>query len=115
MTPTTSLAANPNFKIFLDLLESHLKGYKERVGFTFFEKYAVAFKEGQKYTKIFTVEVTSSGEQRRSITAFIDNETGDILKPAGYGVPAKHARGNINSDRYGMEAFNESCFVRYLK
>ena len=31
----------------------------------------------------------------RSAFAFVDKKTGDVLKPASWSAPAKHARGNI--------------------
>jgi hypothetical protein len=34
--------------------------------------------------------------------AFIDVTNGDILKPATWRAPAKHARGNVFDDDYGM-------------
>lgn len=37
-----------------------------------------------------------------SAHAFIDKTNGDILKPATYRAPAKHARGNIFADDNGM-------------
>jgi hypothetical protein len=53
---------------------------------------------GQKYVKII---------QDGSAFCFIDKATGDVLKAASWSAPAKHARGNIYSekglgvDRYG--------------
>ena len=39
---------------------------------------------------------------RDSVWAFIDRTTGDVLKPASYKAPAKHARGNIFDEKGGM-------------
>lgn len=33
---------------------------------------------------------------------FVDYETGDVLKCAGYKAPAKHARGNIFDEKNGL-------------
>jgi len=41
------------------------------------------------------VRIVASSPAQRSAWAFIDKANGDILKAAGWGVPAKHARGNI--------------------
>ena len=49
------------------------------------------------------------------IVAFVEKANGNILKPATYKVPAKHARGNINSPSCGMEAINNYGNVIYLK
>lgn len=48
--------------------------------------------EGGRYVKIIKSESASVG---RSVHSFIDKMNGDILKPAGWNAPAKHARGNI--------------------
>ena len=37
-----------------------------------------------------------------SAYAFIDKSNGDVLKPASWNAPAKHARGNIFADDNGL-------------
>ena len=37
----------------------------------------------------------SQDAAQRSAWAFIDSTNGDVLKPASWKAPAKHARGNI--------------------
>ena len=44
---------------------------------------------------IKNVRVVNVGEHQRIVYAFIEKETGNILKPASWAAPAKHARGNI--------------------
>ncbi len=52
----------------------------------------------------------------RSVVAFVRKDTGEIFKPAGWSKPAKHARGNINSDQNGMEAVSASgTHIIYLR
>jgi hypothetical protein len=46
--------------------------------------------------------------------AFIDTTNGDVLKPAGYKGPAKHARGNI-FDEFGGLRYLEWTGPYYLK
>ena len=48
---------------------------------------------GKRYAKII---------QEGSVWAFVDMTTGDILKPASWKAPAKHARGNILDGKMGM-------------
>lgn len=64
--------------------------------------------EGRKYIKI-----TREG----SVVAFVEKETGNIFKPASWQAPAKGVRGNIFSDKKGMEALNFDSvglvFVKY--
>lgn len=50
-------------------------------------------KKLRKYTAIYNEEFGKI----TSIHAFIDNATGDLLKPAGFKAPAKGARGNITN------------------
>ena len=46
---------------------------------------------GSKYFKI----VMNSGDNHRSVYCFIDKQTGDILKSAGWRAPAKGIRGSV--------------------
>ena len=66
--------------------------------------------EGRKYIKI-----TPDG----SVFAFVDKKTGDIFKPASWQAPAKGVRGNLFSDKEGMEALNFTSnglvFVNYAR
>lgn len=39
--------------------------------------------------------VKTSGSSSRSAWAFVDRTNGDVMKPAGWSAPAKHARANI--------------------
>ena len=57
-------------------------------------------KRGRRYIKIIAVllvqrEDGSYAVNSNSAWAFIDSTNGDILKPASWKVPAKHARGNL--------------------
>jgi hypothetical protein len=56
-------------------------------------------KGGRKYARI----VRDDGSQK-SVHCFVEIATGDILKPAGWKSPAKHARGNINDADGGASA-----------
>lgn len=51
---------------------------------------------GKKYFKIVQVD------NQRTVWAFVNKETLDILKPASWAAPAKHARGNILDKSNGM-------------
>lgn len=62
--------------------------------------FILTVKFGRKYAKII------AGRKDRpwsdGVWAFIDMKNGDILKPAGWSKPAKHARGNINDESGGL-------------
>jgi hypothetical protein len=70
-------------------------------------KYGVlTVRTGNKYHKIV--------QDDSSVYAFVDMD-GNIYKPAGWAKPAKHVRGNIFSDKGGLEALDAQGFIRYLK
>jgi len=63
--------------------------------------------KGIKYVRI----VQQTGSQI-SVYAFIDKSNGDVLMPASWSAPAKHARGNIYQiGNEGAERFG----VHYLR
>jgi hypothetical protein len=49
--------------------------------------------DGQRYMKV----IRGSG-----VHCFVDKTTGDVLKPANWKAPAKHARGNIFDVKNGL-------------
>jgi hypothetical protein len=75
---------------------------------------------GKKYIKISKTD--NGGEGSKSVHSFIvtvddprkGQRMGDVLKPASWKAPARHARGNIFSDKNGLEAVNDHGWVNYL-
>ena len=75
---------------------------------------------GKKYIKISKAD--NGGNGSKSVHSFIvsvddpkkGQKMGDVLKPASWKAPAKHARGNIFSDKNGLEAVDNHGWVRYL-
>jgi hypothetical protein len=69
--------------------------------------YKFVIKKGRRYLKIVNQQYDDMGQYATyeyrdgSVHAFIDRETGDVYKPAGYNQPAKHVRYNLleTSDR----------------
>lgn len=55
---------------------------------------SITVKFGRKYAKL----LSNNGG---SAWGFVDIETGNLFKPAGWATPAKHARGNIETAQYG--------------
>jgi len=70
------------------LVDEHMRNYSWE------EKLVI--NEGRRYDKIICVgDNTHSGGHTERVWAFIEKVNGNILKPAGWTGPAKHARGNI--------------------
>ena len=64
----------------------------------------LGYDEGSKYIRVFKYEPGPDGEKRsRYAYCFVSKENGDVLKCDGWKKPAKHARGNIYSDKNGLE------------
>ena len=55
--------------------------------------------QGSRYIKV--VKCNEAG-QKGAAWAFIDRTNGDILKPASWAAPARHARGNLFDEHKGM-------------
>ena len=63
-------------------------------------------KEGKRYIKILA---------GTSVNIFVDKTTGDVLKPASWRAPAKHARGNIFNSDNGLNCISDYGTVAYLR
>lgn len=100
----TTVKILDNLVTLLDGRKEAHKNYMESMGYNWDEP--ITMKIGKKYAKLIT---------GTSVTAFIDLDNGNIYKPAGWAKPAPHARGNINSDLNGAEAFDSTGFVKYLR
>ena len=61
--------------------------------------YKFIIKKGRKYLKIINQQFDTFQDRNEyrdgSVHAFIDRETGDVYKPAGWAKPAKHVRYNL--------------------
>jgi len=110
-----------NITLFTAALQDFLNKRKQELGYTYFDHYEVFATEGPKYFKVYQREVAGDMPVRdgskvhSSIHSFVDKTTGDIFKPASFNAPAKHARGNVNSEQHGMEAISEQGCVKYLR
>lgn len=78
------------------ILENH-----ERQGFTFAPS-TLSIERGRRYARIVSTDAGS-----RYAFAFVDLESGDVLKPDGWKGPTKNfARGNIfDPERLGVGAY----------
>lgn len=67
---------------------------------------------GVRYIKIVKVDAPGAS---RSVHSFIERSSGDILKAASWRAPAKHARGNVFEEDFGMKSSGANWIgVRYL-
>jgi len=57
--------------------------------------------QGTRYIKISRI-----GPKVNSVWAFVDRTNGNVLKPATWRAPAKHARGNIFDANGGMASMS---------
>lgn len=55
---------------------------------------AIELNEGRRYYKVVV---------NGAAWAFVDKQNGDILKPASWNAPAKHARGNVFDMHGGLK------------
>ena len=103
---------------FKDVLEQFLNKWQDVIyeyfakNFETLEPSMLRYKIGKRYVKVSKCD---NGSLVGSVSAFIDMDNGDIYKSASSKAPAKHARGNIYSNINGMEAIDESGYVKYLR
>lgn len=81
------LLGKPDYKTALNRLLAYVDGLFRDAQVN--DHDGVYFEHGRRYTKVFAYQ-----GNRRSLWCFVD-ENGDILLPASWRAPAKHARGNI--------------------
>lgn len=67
---------------------------------------------GKRYVQVLSTEKRSGGESNGHIWCFID-QNGDILKPASWRAPAKHARGSIyDPNSWGQFSWTGPQYLR---
>lgn len=109
---------DPAFLSFVAAVDSLRESYRKEHGYTFCSRFgAVAGDDGSRLVKVFSTETNHDGSVRQSIYCFVALEDfatkalgtvkkGDVLKPASYKAPAKHARGNIYAPDNGLTTCN---------
>ena len=81
-------------------IRNDIQQFVNKLNAQFSKSYQYDITFGQKYAKITSTPKLGSGKSAWGFIALEDNPSkgfikGDLLKPAGYNTPAKHARGNI--------------------
>jgi len=95
MTEATE-ATLQDVEAFVARCQAVLDAHREK-NFPTLDRKVLVIQPGRRYFKI----VESENGEHRSVWAFVD-KNGDVLKPASWRAPAKHARGNIFDDNEGM-------------
>ena len=93
--PKFDKAASAFLKAAQALIDRHMKK-----SFPNLPRKVLRFAKGRKYWRIESVD---QGQSSGSAWAFLNTENGDVLKPASWRAPAKHARGNIYDNQGGMK------------
>jgi hypothetical protein len=59
----------------------------------------ITLEEGKKFVRVVRADkhLPTGNITGRAVYCFVNKENGDILKPAGWKAPAKHARGSIHN------------------
>lgn len=92
-----------------DRIKGYMDGAQEKINQEYNTRFSnltpstLSLTGGTKYTKIVvTHKDINNREGQSSVFAFIDRTNGNILKPANWKAPAKHARGNVFDADYGL-------------
>ncbi len=68
--------------------------------------------DGRKYFKIVSQEYDTFQDRNEyrdgSVNAFVDRNTGEVYKPAGWAKPAKHVRYNLLDERSRAECLGRA-------
>lgn len=80
-------------------LENFRTGCEEVVNRTPPHPVRIEASTGKRYVKLIRVDDRCND---RSVYAFVDTTNGDVLMPASWRAPAKHARGNIFNEDNGL-------------
>jgi len=102
---------------FRIVAEANILDHYARNSYTFaVPSIVIPSRKGKKYVKLCNAETRDDGHiGSRGVFAFVEIATGDILKPASFRAPAKHARGNIFDEDKGFSALTVAGGIRYLK
>lgn len=109
----------PAFLSFVAAVAALREEWRVSQGFTFAENFGASFEvpKGAKFARVYSTEAMKGGAVRKQIYAFValeDSTTkglgavkrGDVMKPATYKAPARHARGNVYDSTNGLATCN---------
>ena len=119
---------DPAFLSFVSGVAAIRENYRVTRGFTVYSNMSARAEvpAGAKFARVYSTETwAQDGKVREQIYCFValeDSNTrtlgavkkGDVMKPATWKAPAKHARGNIYDENNGLASCN-SYGPGYLK
>jgi len=125
MTTTTKLRIKPTsfdeaMSVFCDKLEENCKPYVDK--FNHMDSVTFRADGGVKYIKVKSFQVnintdynddgtitkTLVGGERGSIHCFVEKQTGDIFKPAGYKTPYLRGNNAVRGNIYDASSFEKT-------
>ena len=122
MTTTTKLRIKPTsfdeaMNVFCDRLEENCKPYVD--GFNHMDSVTFRQDGGVKYIKVKSFQVnvetnhetgvkTLVGGERGSIHCFVEKQTGDIYKPAGWKTPYTKGMNCVRGNIYDSSTFEKT-------
>lgn len=106
MNATNKILATSNeVKAYLAVIADQMSDYVAHFDNPDIVRVDLTVEQGPRFIKV---------KNMGTIHSFIDRTNGDVLKPATWRAPAKHARGNINDRDHGRKALDRHGRVRYL-
>lgn len=97
-TTETNPAVAPAIETFVAGCQAIVDRAQSEPGFPVGLKRTLSVRWGPRYARVMNVELG----RETSVYAFVDVATGDVLKPATFRAPAKHARGNVLDASNGL-------------
>ena len=110
---------NEPFLSFVAGVAALREAYRVESGYSHVTAYGAEFEiaKGAKFARVLSTETRRDGSKGTQLHCFVvleDNTTrtlgelkkGDIMKPASWKAPAKHARGNIFAPDNGLGCVN---------
>lgn len=87
---------------WLERAQKVIDDYRAKSGYDALPRPVLGLDPGKRYIRVVRTEERDGKIISRSVHCFIDTTNGDVLKPASWKGPAKHARGNIFTGKDGV-------------
>jgi hypothetical protein len=116
MTTRTKEEIAARLEFFVAALQDHC----QKLNNVTFYKPVIGIMAGKKNWRITRADLITEGAcagmtQSKCVHCFVDMETGDIYKAAGWKAPAKGVRGNIFDDNFSINKGVTEYGASYLR